>query len=62
MTPNQAYEIAQKNADEHGVVMVVGFQTNDTTGEKEIGYCPKAAVGPAFVHTVLHTIYPTNTE
>lgn len=49
---------AQKNADEHKIVMVVGWQVNDTTGEKEYGFCPEHAAGNAFVVEVLETIRP----
>jgi hypothetical protein len=44
---------AQRCANETGTVMVVGLQTNDDTGEYELGWCPMACVGPAFVHTVM---------
>ena len=50
---------AQQNADRHQVEMAVGWQLNDVTGEDEYGYCPLSAVGPAFVHTVIETITPT---
>lgn len=49
---------AQACADEYGVTMVIGWQTNDVTGEREPGYCPSHAAGPAFVHTVTETIRP----
>ncbi len=58
MNQNEARRQAQQNADDYSIVMVVGLQTNDVTGENEFGYCPKSAVGPAFVHTVLEEVKP----
>lgn len=58
MSLDDARAEAQKNADRHQIRMAVGWQTNDVTFEKEYGYCPLTAVGPAFVHTVLETIKP----
>jgi hypothetical protein len=47
---------ARRIAREEGADMVIGWQTNDDTGEDEPGYCPAAAVGPCFVHTVTERI------
>ena len=58
MSQKQARKFAQQNANNHDIVMVIGFQTNDVTGLNEYGYCPKSAVGPAFVHTVTEEINP----
>lgn len=51
--------IAQREADQAGADIAIGWQLNDTTGEKELGWCP-AAVAPsnAFVIEVLEVIRP----
>lgn len=48
----------QRMAREINAPMAVGWQTNDDTGEDEIGYCPLSHVGQAFVHTVITTVQP----
>lgn len=50
---------AQAEADASGIPIAIGWQVNDTTGEKEYGYCP-ASVAPsnAFVVEVLETVQP----
>lgn len=50
-----AYREARKHA-EQGTDMAVGWQINDTTGERELGFCPLSAVGPAFVLDVEEVI------
>lgn len=49
----------QHRADTARTTMVIGWQHNDNTGCREIGFCPKAAVGSAFVYEVLETIEPS---
>lgn len=53
MTIDQARQHAKTHALQSGVVMAVGYQMNDVTGQNEPGYCPASIVGPAFVHTVI---------
>lgn len=50
---------AQAEADKCGVAIAIGWQVNDTTGEKEYGCCP-ASVAPhnCFVVEVLETVSP----
>jgi hypothetical protein len=50
---------ARAIARQNGTVMAVGWQYDDfaDTGQV-IGYCPLAAAGPAFVHTVLTVVQP----
>lgn len=49
----------QKLANTIPTTMVIGWQHDEFTASKRsIGYCPKAAVGPAFVYEVLETIEP----
>ncbi len=58
MTMTAARLEAQRIANREGIVMVVGWQQNDVTGMDEPGYCPRLAVGPAFVHTITETFRP----
>ena len=58
MTIGEARLCAQRSATQYGIVMVVGWQLNDTTGEKEYGYCPLTSVSPAFIVEVLETVQP----
>lgn len=58
MTMQDAEASARHYARTEGLHMVWGWQTNDTTGADEPGYCPAAAAGPAFVHTILGEIRP----
>jgi hypothetical protein len=50
-----AYREAHKLA-EQGTDMAVGWQINDTTGEREFGFCPVSAAGPAFVVDIVEVI------
>jgi hypothetical protein len=54
----RAETIATREAKAGKCAMVVGWQTNDNTGEWEPGYCPKLVAGPAFVHTILKEVAP----
>ena len=58
MNNHDARSEAVKVANRHNVTMVWGWQTNDVTGLNEYGYCPRSAVGRAFVHTVIEVIEP----
>lgn len=49
----------QRMANTAQTTMAIGWQRNDS-GLKQIGYCPKAVVGPAFVYEVLETIEPVD--
>lgn len=59
MTLEQVRLLAQREADKCGADIAVGWQLNDVTGEKELGYCP-ATVAPSncFVIEVLEVIRP----
>jgi hypothetical protein len=46
---------ARRLARMTGEPFVVGWQTNDVTGELEPGYCPQSVAGPCFVHTTVET-------
>jgi hypothetical protein len=59
MTLEDARAEAVKNANEHGIDMVVGWQIASDDCSKEYGYCPAHAAGNAFVVEVLETISPT---
>lgn len=51
--------IVQQMADDSQTPMVIGWQFADhAPGGREIGYCPAAAAGPAFVVEVIETITP----
>lgn len=50
---------AQREADQHGVAIVIGWQINHDTGLKEYGYCPETvAPDNVFVLEVLETLQP----
>jgi hypothetical protein len=49
------YREAHKVAAQ-GIDVAVGWQINDTTGERELGYCPVSAAGPAFVVDIVEVI------
>jgi hypothetical protein len=53
---------ARRLAREEGVTMVIGWQTNDDTGENVPGYCPLSVAGPCFVHTITETFEPPKGE
>lgn len=59
LTLEQVRLLAQREADKAQTDIAVGWQFNDVTGEKELGYCP-AAVAPhnAFVVEVLEVVKP----
>lgn len=57
-TIEQCRAIAQGLANESGGELVIGWQMNDDTGEKELGWCPAAFAGNAFVIEVLETLTP----
>lgn len=61
MNHAQARNEARQHAATHGVMMIVGLETDDDTGETQIGYCPIDRVGPAFVHTIIECVYPDGT-
>jgi len=50
---------AQATANAYGEAIAVGWQLNDDTGEKELGWCP-ARIAPhnSFVVQVLDTVSP----
>jgi hypothetical protein len=50
-----AYREARRHA-RAGTDMAVGLETNDVTGEREWGFCPLVAVGPAFVDDIKDVI------
>lgn len=58
-TIESARAIAQAEADKNGIAMAIGWTLNDTTGTKELGWCP-AAIAPhnCFVIEVLEVIQP----
>ena len=62
MTLKEAEASARHYARTEGLHMVWGWQTNDVTGKREAGYCPKVIAGPAFVHTIKGEIRPKNAE
>lgn len=59
LTLQRARTEARRLALAHRVDIAIGLQRNDVTGADEYGYCPLAAIGPAFVHTVLERATPT---
>ncbi len=50
--------LAQKDADQNNVVMVIGWTVENDDGRREYGYCPAYSAGPGFVVEVLETIPP----
>lgn len=44
LTITEATVQAQAIANESNVEMVVGWQINDVTGDKEAGFCPRASL------------------
>jgi len=44
---------AEARANSAFVDMVVGWQINDVTGEREYGWCPESHVGPSYVYEVI---------
>lgn len=59
LTLDQVRARAQADADAGGIPIAIGWQQNDATGARELGWCPASvAPHPAFVVEVLETIQP----
>lgn len=54
-----ARAMAQEEADEHNIVMVVGWMFDEFAPDcRAYGYCPKHVAGPATVYDVLEEVAP----
>lgn len=62
ITLEEAKAAAKDGAIDMGYPMVAGWQQNDTTLEREYGFCPFNAMGPAFVVEPLFVYLPDGSE